>query len=48
MEVPALEPNVLPIFLAQISSWRDNATRRRWLDELQPLAELPTKFAQTN
>ena len=47
MEVPALEPNVLPIFLAQISSWRDNATRRRWLDELQPLAELPTKFAQT-
>lgn len=47
LEVPALEPNVLPVFLAQVASWRDNATRQRWLDELQGLAQLPSKFAQT-
>ena len=47
MEVPALEPNVLSVFLADISRWRDGAARRRWLDELQPLADLPGKFART-
>ena len=47
MEVPALEPNVLPIFLADVSRWRDNATRERWQAELQSLADLPAKFART-
>ena len=47
MEVPALEPKVLPVFLDDISRWRDGAARRRWLDELQPLADLPDKFART-
>ena len=47
MEVPALEPNVLGVILADISRWRDGAARRRWLDELQPLANLPEKFART-
>jgi hypothetical protein len=47
MEVPALEPNVLPIFLADVSRWRDNATRERWQAELQSLADFPAKFART-
>ena len=47
LEVPALEPNAFDILLADISRWRDGAARRRWLDELQPLADLPKKFAGT-
>jgi len=48
MEVPALEPKVLPVFLADISRWRDGAARRRWLGELQSLADLPDKFSRTH
>ena len=47
MEVPALEPDVLAVFLADIARWRDGTARRRWLNELQTLADLPGKFART-
>jgi hypothetical protein len=47
MEVPALEPDVLAVFLADIAGWRDGAASRRWLEELRTLADLPGKFART-
>lgn len=47
MEVPALEAHALDILIADIAGWRDSPARTRWLDELQPLAALPEKFART-
>ena len=47
LEVPALEPNAFAVLLNDISRWRDGEVRRRWLDELRPLADLPAKFART-
>jgi hypothetical protein len=47
MEVPALEPHAFDVLISDISRWRDGPVRRRWLDELQPLAILPEKFART-
>jgi hypothetical protein len=47
LEVPALEPNAFDILLADVDGWRDTPVRARWLDRLQPIAELPRKFAAT-
>ena len=47
MEVPALEPNAFPVLLADISRWRAGALRHRWLEAVQPLADLPVQFART-
>ena len=47
MEVPALEPHAFDILVADVTGWRDGPVRARWLDELQPLAALPEKFART-
>src|SRR5204862_7827398 len=45
-EVPALDPHAFDVLLADVLSWRDNPVRARWLKLLQPIAELPSKFAQ--
>lgn len=47
MEVPALEPHAFDVLVADIAAWRDTPVRGRWLERLQPLAELPRKFAAT-
>jgi hypothetical protein len=46
VEVPALDPHAFDVLLADVANWRDNPVRARWLKLLQPIAELPSKFAQ--
>jgi hypothetical protein len=46
VEVPALDPHAFDVLVSDISRWRDNPVRARWLDLLQPIAALPSKFAQ--
>ena len=46
-EVRALEPHAFDVLVSEITRWRDNPTRKKWLDLLQPLATLRTKFAST-
>jgi hypothetical protein len=46
VEVPALEPYAFDVLLADIFRWRDGPVRLRWLERLQPIASLPSKFAQ--
>jgi Lantibiotic dehydratase, N terminus len=47
MEVPAVEPHAFDVLLADMIGWRDTPVRGRWLERLQPIAELPRKFAAT-
>jgi hypothetical protein len=48
LEVPALDPHAFDVLLADVAAWRDTPVRARWLDQLQPIAELPGKFAATD
>ena len=48
LEVPALDPHAFDVLLAEIAAWRDAPVRARWLERLQPIAELPRKFAGTD
>ncbi len=43
-EVRALEPHAFDVLVSEITQWRDSPTRKRWLDILEPLAALCTKF----
>jgi hypothetical protein len=45
VEVPALEARAFDIILRDLTRWRDGVLRIRWLEQLQPLAELQEKFA---
>jgi hypothetical protein len=47
VEVPALDPHAFDVLVSDIMRWRDNPVRARWLKLLQPIAALPSKFAQT-
>jgi hypothetical protein len=47
LEVPALEAHAFDQLLSDISGWRDNQVRARWLAQLQPLRLLTGKFAKT-
>jgi hypothetical protein len=47
VEVPALEPHAFDVLLADVEAWRDTPVRARWLERLQPIADLPRKFAET-
>jgi hypothetical protein len=47
MEVPGVEPHAFDVLLADIRAWRDTPVRTRWLDQLQPIGELPRKFGET-
>jgi hypothetical protein len=47
MEVPALEPHPFDVLLADVSAWRETPIRAKWLEQLQPIATLPKKFAET-
>jgi hypothetical protein len=46
VEVPALEPHAFDVLISDILRWRDSPVRARWLELLQPIAALPSKFAQ--
>ena len=45
MEVPALEPHAFDVLVADVRRWRDQTARHRWLELLEPIAELPRRFA---
>lgn len=46
VEVPALDPHAFDVLISDILRWRDSPVRARWLELLQPIAALPSKFAQ--
>ncbi len=46
VEVPALDPHAFDVLVSDILRWRDNPVRARWLEALQPIAALPTVFAE--
>ena len=46
VEVPALDPHAFDILVSDVRRWRDNPVRARWLNLLQPIADLPSKFAR--
>jgi hypothetical protein len=46
VEVPALEPHAFDVLVSDIEGWRDTLVRSRWLELLQPIAALPSRFAQ--
>ena len=48
VEVPALDPYAFDVLVADVSQWRDGPVRSRWLNLLQPIADLPKKFATSN
>lgn len=45
MEVPALEAHAFEVLMDDISRWAEGPVRTRWLEELRPLATLPSQFA---
>jgi len=47
VEVPALEPYAFAVLREDVEKWRDGNVRAKWLSILQPIAELPRKFAGT-
>lgn len=46
VEVSALDPHAFDVLISDILRWRDSPVRARWLELLQPIAALPSKFAQ--
>ena len=47
VEVPALEPHAFAVLREDVEKWRGGSVRAKWLSILQPIAELPRKFAGT-
>ena len=47
IEVPALEPHAFKILRDDVEKWRAGTVRDKWLSILQPIVELPQKFAVT-
>jgi hypothetical protein len=45
MEVPALEPYAFEILCDDVAKWPSSPARDKWLSILQPIAELPKRFA---
>jgi hypothetical protein len=46
VEVPALDPHAFDVLVSDVLRWRDGPLRASWLELLQPIAALPSKFAQ--
>jgi hypothetical protein len=46
VEVPALDPHAFDVLVSDILGWHHPPIRARWLEALQPIAALPSKFAQ--
>src|SRR6266404_4658438 len=45
MEVPALEPHAFAVLCKDVEKWRGGPAREKWLSILQPISQLPEKFA---
>jgi hypothetical protein len=45
--VPALDAHAFDALMADVTAWRDERTRSRWLGHLKPIAALPAKFAES-
>ena len=45
IEVPALEPYAFEVVCDDVLKWPPSPAREKWLSVLQPIAELPKKFA---
>ena len=45
IEVPALEPYAFEVVFDDVLKWPPSLAREKWLSVLQPIAELPKKFA---
>ena len=48
VEVPALEPRAFDVLVADVTAWRETPVRTRWLERIEPVAQLPRKFAETD
>jgi hypothetical protein len=48
VEVPALDPHAFDVLLEDVSHWRGNETRQRWLSIIQPLADYCRQFAESD
>ena len=48
VEVPALDPHAFDVLLADVSRWRENETRERWLGIVQPLADCCRQFGEAD
>lgn len=46
MEVPALDPYAFDSLIKSVLQWRHGTARQRWLDRLQPIAQLAIEFKQ--
>jgi hypothetical protein len=46
VEVPALDPHAFDVLVSDVLRWRQSPVRASWLGLLQPIAALPSKFAQ--
>jgi hypothetical protein len=47
VEVPALEAHAFGVLCDDVEKWRGGSVRDKWLSILQPIAELPARFADT-
>jgi hypothetical protein len=47
VEVPAFEPAAFATLVHDVAGWRDNPVRQRWLALLEPIANLPARFARS-
>jgi hypothetical protein len=48
VEVPALEAHAFDVLRDDVEKWRPGLARDKWMSILQPMAELPAKFADTD
>jgi len=48
VEVPALDPHAFDTLLGDVQRWRDNPARARWLELLEPIADLSLRFAKNS
>jgi len=46
VEVPALDPHAFDVLFSDIRRWRAGPVRSRWLELLEPIVALPSRFAQ--
>jgi lantibiotic biosynthesis dehydratase-like protein len=46
VEIPRLEPHALNLLVSDVASWREGPMRKRWLNNLLPMAALCEEFAK--
>lgn len=46
VEVPALDAHAFDVLISDVRGWRESPVREKWLATIEPIAELPGKFAE--